>query len=50
MKISDVRTHVLGTAWRNLTFLTVETDEGLTGVGEVRMLEPQRRADRLPRG
>jgi galactonate dehydratase len=38
MKISDVRTHVLGTAWRNLTFVTVHTDDGLTGVGEVRML------------
>jgi galactonate dehydratase len=38
MKISDVRTHVLGTAWRNLTFVTVHTDDGLMGVGEVRML------------
>ena len=38
MKISDVTTHVLGTAWRNLTFVQVHTDEGLTGVGEVRML------------
>ncbi|HEY1348527.1 MAG TPA: mandelate racemase/muconate lactonizing enzyme family protein [Ktedonobacteraceae bacterium] len=38
MKIVDVKTAVLGTAWRNLTFVQVLTDEGLTGVGEVRML------------
>jgi galactonate dehydratase len=38
MKISGVRTLVMGTPWRNLTFVVVETDEGLTGVGEVRML------------
>jgi len=29
---------VLGTPWRNLTFVAVETDEGLTGAGEVRMI------------
>ncbi len=38
MKIVDVKTHVLGTAWRNLTFVRVLTDEGLEGFGEVRML------------
>jgi len=38
MKITSVRTTVLGTGWRNLTFAVVETDEGLEGVGEVRML------------
>ena len=38
MKIVDVKSHVLGTAWRNLTFVRVITDEGLEGVGEVRML------------
>lgn len=38
MKISDVRTLVLGTPWRDLTFVVVETDEGLSGVGEVRMM------------
>ncbi len=38
MKIVDVRTRVLGTAWRNLTFVVVRTDEGLEGVGEVRMI------------
>ena len=38
MKISRVTPLVLGTAWRNLTFLKVETDDGLTGVGEARAL------------
>lgn len=38
MKITGIKTHVLGTAWRNLTFVRVLTDEGLEGVGEVRML------------
>ena len=38
MKIVDVKTYVMGTAWRNLTFVQVITDEGITGVGEVRML------------
>ncbi|MBI5305472.1 MAG: mandelate racemase/muconate lactonizing enzyme family protein [Chloroflexi bacterium] len=38
MKISSVTPLVLGTAWRNLTFVKVETDEGLVGVGEARVL------------
>lgn len=38
MKITNVRPLVLGTPWRNLTFVVVETDEGLTGLGEVRMI------------
>ena len=38
MRISKLRPMVMGTPWRNLTFLVVETDEGLSGVGEVRML------------
>src|SRR6266487_1413064 len=38
MRISDVKTYILGTAWRNLTYVEVHTDEGLVGVGEVRML------------
>lgn len=38
MKISKITPMVLGTAWRNLTFVKVETDDGVTGVGEVRML------------
>jgi galactonate dehydratase len=38
MRISDVKTYILGTAWRNLTYVEVHTDDGLIGVGEVRML------------
>ena len=38
MKIAALRTAVVGTPWRNLTFVELRTDEGLTGVGEVRML------------
>ena len=38
MKISNVRTLVMGTPWRDLTFVIVETDEGLHGVAEARML------------
>ena len=38
MRISDVRPLVLGTEWRNLTFVVVRTDEGIEGVGEVRMI------------
>jgi len=38
MKISRITPMVLGTAWRNLTFLKVETDDGLVGVGEARSL------------
>lgn len=36
MKITAVTPLVLGTAWRELLFVKVETDEGLTGWGEVR--------------
>ncbi len=38
MKITRVRPMVMGTPWRNLVFLIIETDEGLSGVGEVRMV------------
>jgi galactonate dehydratase len=38
MKITRIRPLVLGTPWRNLTFIVLDTDEGLTGVGEVRMI------------
>ena len=38
MKTTSFRTAVLGTPWRNLTYVFVETDEGLTGVGEARVL------------
>ena len=35
MKITDVKPLVLGTSWRNLIFIKVETDEGVTGIGEI---------------
>ena len=38
MKITGYRTYVVGTPWGNLTYLILETDEGLTGVGEARVL------------
>ncbi|MXX84209.1 MAG: mandelate racemase/muconate lactonizing enzyme family protein [Chloroflexi bacterium] len=36
MKISQVSTKVMGTPWRNLLFVKVETDEGLVGWAEAR--------------
>jgi galactonate dehydratase len=38
LKITGYRTYVVGTPWRNLTYVILETDEGLTGVGEARVL------------
>lgn len=38
MKISQITPLVLGTPWRDLMFVKVETDEGLVGVGETRPL------------
>ncbi|MFD0685963.1 mandelate racemase/muconate lactonizing enzyme family protein [Actinomadura fibrosa] len=38
MRITRVEPIVVGTPWRNLTYVLVHTDEGLTGVGETRML------------
>ena len=38
MKITHVDTFVVGTEWRNLTIVRAHTDEGLTGLGEVRMV------------
>jgi galactonate dehydratase len=38
VRITGISTHVVGTPWRNLTYVQVHTDEGLTGVGETRML------------
>ncbi len=34
MKIVDVKMDVMGTAWRNLSFVRVLTDDGLEGLGE----------------
>jgi galactonate dehydratase len=36
MKITQISTLVLGTQWRNLVHVKVETDEGLVGYGESR--------------
>ena len=36
MQVTNVRTTVVGTPWRDLVFVELETDTGLTGVGEVR--------------
>lgn len=38
MKIASTRTTVVGTPWRELVFLELTTDTGLTGVGELRMV------------
>jgi len=38
LKISEVTPLVMGTEWRNLTIVKVRTDDGLAGVGEVRMV------------
>jgi galactonate dehydratase len=37
MKISQMSVFVMGSAWRNLTFMKLTTDEGLTGISEVRI-------------
>jgi galactonate dehydratase len=36
VRVTDIRTTVVGTPWRDLVFVELETDTGLTGVGEVR--------------
>ncbi len=38
MRITGITTHAVGTPRRNLTYVLVHTDEGLTGVGETRTL------------
>ena len=38
MRISSARTTVVGTPWRELVFLELETDSGLVGTSEVRMV------------
>ncbi|MDG0809912.1 mandelate racemase/muconate lactonizing enzyme family protein [Cohnella rhizosphaerae] len=34
MKITDVRTYIVGNPWKNWLFVQLDTDEGLTGLGE----------------
>jgi galactonate dehydratase len=38
VRITNTRISVVGTPWRELTFVELETDEGLVGVSEVRMV------------
>jgi galactonate dehydratase len=38
VKITDIRTTVVGTPWRELVFLELATDEGLVGLSEARMV------------
>ncbi|HET7091932.1 MAG TPA: mandelate racemase/muconate lactonizing enzyme family protein, partial [Thermomicrobiales bacterium] len=37
MQIAKLETFVLGTAWRNLIFVQLTTDDGVTGLGEASM-------------
>ncbi len=38
MKITGFQTHVVATPWRNLTYLVLETDKGIRGYGEARVV------------
>ena len=38
MKTTGFKTMVLGTPWRNLTYIKIETDQGIVGIGEARVL------------
>src|SRR5947209_10980348 len=38
MRISEMRVGVVGTPWRHLTYVELVTDDGVTGVGETRMI------------
>ncbi len=38
VKIKSYETYVLGTPWRNLTYLFIELEDGTRGVGEARVL------------
>ena len=38
MKTTRFNTFALGTPWRNLSYIIIETDEGITGIGEARVL------------
>lgn len=34
MKITDIQTYLIGNSWKNWLFVKVETDEGISGIGE----------------
>ena len=38
MKTTGFRLLQLGTPWRNLSYIIIDTDEGISGVGEARVL------------
>src|SRR3954463_15455729 len=38
MKIADLSTHVLHDGYRNLIFVRVDTDEGISGLGEATLI------------
>ena len=38
MQIIDYKTYVIGTPWRNLTLLVIETDSDIRGIGEARVV------------
>ena len=38
LKITDFRTLTLGTPWRNISYLIIETDAGIVGYGESRIV------------
>ena len=38
MKITNFKTFVYSTPWRNLTLFVIETDEGIEGYGEARVV------------
>ena len=38
MRITNVTPMTMGAEWRNITFIKMETDEGLTGIADVRSL------------
>jgi galactonate dehydratase len=42
VRMVELRTTVVGAPWRELTFVELVTDDGLTGVGEVRMVNKTR--------
>ena len=42
MKVTEIRSTVVGAPWRELTFVELVTDDGLVGLGEVRMVNKTR--------
>lgn len=38
MRITNLKTHVLADGWRNLIYLELETDTGITGLGEATLV------------